>query len=156
MKLSDSLRDNNSVRLQAEADNWQQAIKIGTDLLVGAGVVLPEYYEAILAGVRRFGPYFLLTPGLAMPHARPEEGVLRNGFALVTLKTPVCFGDKDNDPIDILVTLAACDARTHQEEGIRQIVQLFENPENFQKIRDCRHPQQVLELINQSSLPTGH
>ena len=155
MKLSDSLRDNDSVRLQAEADSWQQAVKIGTDLLVDAGVVRPEYYEAILASVKRFGPYFLLAPGLAMPHARPEEGVLRNGFALVTLKTPVCFGDEDNDPVDILVTLAACDARTHQEEGIRQVVQLFENPDNFKKIRECRHPQQVRELIHASSLPAG-
>ena len=152
MKLSDSLRDNNSIRLQAEAEDWQQAIRIGTDLLVDAGVVGSEYFPAILSAVSKYGPYFLLAPGLAMPHARPEEGVLRTGFALVTLKNPVCFGDEDNDPIDILITLAAVDAHTHQQVGILQVVQLFDDPDNFQRLRDCRHPQQVLDLIHQTSV----
>jgi ascorbate PTS system EIIA or EIIAB component len=57
MKLSDSLADNNSIRLQAEAQDWQQAVKIGVDLLVEAGVVEPRYFDAILAGVEQFGPY---------------------------------------------------------------------------------------------------
>ncbi|WON76765.1 PTS ascorbate transporter subunit IIA [Serratia sp. UGAL515B_01] len=151
MKLSDSLADNNSIRLQAEAQDWQQAVKIGVDLLVEAGVVEPRYFDAILAGVEQFGPYFVLAPGLAMPHGRPEEGVLKTGFALVTLQTPVCFGDDDNDPIDILITMAAVDAKTHQEVGILQVVNLFDDEGNFERLRSCRSPQQVLDLINQTS-----
>lgn len=151
MKLSDSLARNHSIVLQAEAQDWQQAVKIGVDLLVNAGVVEPRYFNAILAGVEQFGPYFILAPGLAMPHGRPEEGVLKTGFALVILKTPVCFGDEDNDPIDILITMAAVDAKTHQEVGILQVVNLFEDEANFDRLRACRTPQQVLELINQTS-----
>lgn len=151
MKLSDSLAENHSIALHAEAENWQQAIKIGTDLLVSAGVVTADYYPAILEGIERFGPYFILAPGLAMPHARPEQGVIRTGFSLVTLKTPVCFGDADNDPIDILVTLAASDARTHQEVGIMQVVQLFEDKKNFQGVRECQTAEQLLALIDRVS-----
>ena len=51
MKLSDSLAHNKSILLQAEAQDWQQAVKIGVDLLVEAGVVEPRYFNAILAGV---------------------------------------------------------------------------------------------------------
>ena len=40
-------------------------------------------------------------------------------FALVTLKTPVRFGDEDNDPIDILITMAAVDAKTHRHQPRR-------------------------------------
>lgn len=151
MKLSDSLAQNKSVLLQAEATDWQQAVKLGVDLLVAAGVVEPRYFNAILAGVERHGPYFVLAPGLAMPHGRPEEGVLKTGFALVTLKTPVCFGDEDNDPIDILITLAAVDSRTHQEVGILQVVNLFEDEANFARLRACRSVDEVLDLINQTS-----
>ncbi|TQI77741.1 PTS system ascorbate-specific IIA component (L-Asc family) [Serratia fonticola] len=151
MKLSDSLAHNDSILLQAEAQDWQQAVKIGVDLLVKAGVVEPRYFNAILAGIEQFGPYFVLAPGLAMPHGRPEEGVLKTGFSLVTLKTPVCFGDEDNDPIDILITMAAVDAKTHQEVGIMQVVNLFEDEANFDRLRACRTPQQVLALINQTS-----
>lgn len=151
MKLSDSLVHNQSILLQAEAQDWQQAVKIGVDLLVEAGVVEPRYFNAILAGVEQFGPYFVLAPGLAMPHGRPEEGVLKTGFALVMLKTPVCFGDEDNDPIDILITMAAVDAKTHQEVGILQVVNLFEDEANFDRLRACRTPQQVVDLINLTS-----
>ncbi|EPK3326606.1 orotidine 5'-phosphate decarboxylase / HUMPS family protein [Citrobacter koseri] len=82
MKLRDSLAENKSIRLNAEASTWQEAVKIGVDLLVEADVVEPRYYQAILDGVERFGPYFVIAPGLAMPHGRPEEGVKKTGFAL--------------------------------------------------------------------------
>ncbi|WHP30910.1 PTS ascorbate transporter subunit IIA [Trabulsiella odontotermitis] len=151
MTLRDSLAENHSIRLQAEADSWQAAVKIGVDLLVDAEVVEPRYYQAILDGVERFGPYFVIAPGLAMPHGRPEEGVKKNGFALVTLKTPMVFNHEDNDPVDILITLAAVDARSHQEEGIMQIVNLFEDDANFDRLRACRSEQDVLDLIDRAT-----
>ncbi|WP_347254060.1 PTS ascorbate transporter subunit IIA [Leminorella grimontii] len=148
MKLRDSLAENNSIRLQDEADTWQEAVRIGVDLLVEAGVVEPRYYQAILDGVERFGPYFVIAPGLAMPHGRPEEGVKKTGFALVTLKKPIAFNHEDNDPVDILITMAAVDANTHQEVGIMQVVNLFEDEENFDRLRACRTAQDVLALID--------
>lgn len=151
MKLRDSLAENKSIRLQAEANTWQEAVKLGVDLLVEAEVVEPRYFQAILDGVERFGPYFVIAPGLAMPHGRPEEGVKKNGFALVTLKTPMVFNHEDNDPVDILITLAAVDARTHQEDGIMQIVNLFEDEENFDRLRACRTEQEVLDLIDRTN-----
>ena len=51
MKLHESLAQNHSIRLQAEAETWQEAVKIGGDLLVAADVVEPRYYQAILDGV---------------------------------------------------------------------------------------------------------
>jgi PTS system ascorbate-specific IIA component len=151
MKLRDSLAQNNAIRLQAEAGTWQEAVKIGVDMLEAADIVEPRYYQAILNGVERFGPYFVIAPGLAMPHGRPEEGVKKNGFALVTLKQPLVFNHEDNDPVDILITLAAVDARTHQEDGIMQIVNLFEDEDNFDRLRACRTAQEVLDLIDSAT-----
>ena len=151
MKLRDSLAENKSIRLQAEAETWQDAVKIGVDLLVAADVVEPRYYQAILDGVEQFGPYFVIAPGLAMPHGRPEEGVKKTGFSLVTLKKPLEFNHDDNDPVDILITMAAVDANTHQEVGIMQIVNLFEDEENFDRLRACRTEQEVLDLIDRTN-----
>jgi len=151
MKLRDSLAENKSIRLQAEAETWQDAVKIGVDLLVAADVVEPRYYQAILDAVEQHGPYFVLAPGLAMPHGRPEEGGKKTGFALVTLKTPLVFNHEDNDPVDILITMAAVDANTHQEVGIMQIVNLFEDEANFDRLRACRTAQQVLDLIDNAT-----
>ncbi len=57
MKLRDSLAENKSIRLQAEAETWQDAVKIGVDLLVAADVVEPRYYQAILDAVEQHGPF---------------------------------------------------------------------------------------------------
>ena len=151
MKLRDSLADNHSILLQAQAETWQEAVKLGVDLLVKADVVEPRYYQAILDGVAQFGPYFFIAPGLAMPHGRPEEGVKRTGFSLVTLKNPLVFDHEDNDPVDILITMAAVDATTHQEVGIMQIVNLFEDEANFDRLRACRTAQEVLDLIDRAT-----
>ena len=80
MKLRDSLAENNSILLQAEASTWQEAVKLGVDLLVKADVVEPRYYQAILDGVVQFGPYFVIAPGLAMPHAPSRRGRQENRF----------------------------------------------------------------------------
>ncbi len=151
MKLRDSLAENNSIRLQTEANTWQEAVKIGVDLLVAADVVEPRYYQAILDGVEEFGPYFVIAPGLAMPHGRQDEGLQKTGVSLVMLKKPLEFNHEDNNPGDILITMAAVDANTHQEVGIMQIVNLFEDEANFDRLRACRTAQEVLDLIDRTN-----
>ena len=83
--LKESLIENNSIKLNQTAANWEEAIKIGTDLLVASGAIEPRYYENIVSKIKEMGPYIVLAPGLAMPHARPEEGVIRTAFGLTTL-----------------------------------------------------------------------
>ena len=138
MNSTEHILSRNAAAFQVEAANWKAAVKAGTDLLVAAGTIEPRYYDEIIESVAKLGPYFLLAPGLAMPHARPEGGVIDNSFALVTLKEPVNFGDPDNDPIDILITLAAKDAETQNEEAIVQVVTLLDNEETVEKLRLAR------------------
>jgi PTS system ascorbate-specific IIA component len=138
MNLKEHLMAREAVKLQASASDWKEAVKIGTDLLEAAGTITPQYYNEIIKSVGELGPYFILAPGMAMPHARPEGGVLETSFALVTLKEPVNFGDPDNDPIDILITLAAKDAATQNEEAIVQVVTLLDEEETVEKLRKAK------------------
>ncbi len=138
MKLTEHLLTANTIRLGAEAADWREAVKLGVDLLIGADLVEPRYYDAVVSMTEELGPWYVLAPGLAMPHARPEEGVKRDGFALVTLKAPVAFGSEDNDPIDILITLAATDAKTMNEESIVQVATLFDDDARIERIRAAK------------------
>ncbi|XNM74733.1 PTS sugar transporter subunit IIA [Escherichia coli] len=107
-------------------------MKIGINLLVAADVVEPRYYQAILDGVEQFGPYFVINRyrGWQCRTGVRKKGVKKTGFSLVTLKKPLEFNHDDDDPVDILITMAAVDANTlHQEVGIMQIVNLFEDEE---------------------------
>jgi ascorbate PTS system EIIA or EIIAB component len=138
VNLTQHLLTTDTIRLKAEAADWKAAVRIGVDLLVAAGSVEPRYYDAIVAMTESLGPWYVLAPGLAMPHARPEEGVKLDGFALITLATPVVFGSPDNDPIDILLTLAATSAKTMNEEAIVQVVTLLDDEDRVAGIRAAR------------------
>ena len=39
MKLVDSLRENNSILIAQNANSWEEAVKIGTDVLVQSGAI---------------------------------------------------------------------------------------------------------------------
>ena len=147
--LKESLIENNSIKLNQTAANWEEAIKIGTDLLVASGAIEPRYYENIISKIKEMGPYIVLAPGLAMPHARPEEGVIRTAFGLTTLAQPVDF---DGEQISVLVTLAGSDSDIHME-GIMEITQIFDDPDsedgvNIQKFLDCKTQEDVLAVID--------
>ena len=147
--LKESLIENNSIKLNQTAANWEEAIKIGTDLLVASGAIEPRYYDNIVSNIKEMGPYIVLAPGLAMPHARPEEGVIRTAFGLTTLAQPIDF---DGEQISVLVTLAGSDSDTHME-GIMEITQIFDDPDsedgvNIQKFLDCKTQEDVLAVID--------
>lgn len=143
MKLTEQLLELNTIRLQASAADWKQAVRLGVDLMVEADTVESRYYDAIVKMTEELGAWYLLAPGIAMPHARPEEGVKKTSFALVTLAEPVNFGDPDNDPIDILITLAASDAKTMNEEAIVEVVTLLESEETVQSIRSAKTREEI-------------
>ena len=151
MNLGKHLLENQFFALQAEAKDWKAAVQLGTNILEAAGFIRPTYYEEICNTVEKIGPYFLLAPGIAMPHARPECGVEQTGFALVTLKTPVCFGDAENDPIDILLTMASKDAKTQNEQSIVQVVELLDSEERVENIRKARSALDLQEIFGITS-----
>lgn len=97
----------------ASAHDWSAAVRLAGDLLVDLGVAGPGYTEACVASVRERGPYIVLAPGLALAHARPEEGATGTGVSLVRLGEPVVFGHPANDPVDLVLAFATADAEAH-------------------------------------------
>ena len=88
MILKDFILNNGTFSFGVEASDWKDAVKKGVELLVKAGAAEERYYESILQMVSEHGPYFVIAHGVAMPHARPEIGGLKRGFALLTVKKP--------------------------------------------------------------------
>ncbi len=134
IKLDEYILENNLFSLNYAAKDINDAIKAGTDLLVKQGSVEERYYYNIISAYEDMGPYFVIAPGLAMPHARPEEGVLENCFSLVTLKKPLNSGSSDNDPVKILLTIGAIEAKSMNTEVIVQMADLFDCDEAIELI----------------------
>ncbi|CAM3545539.1 Ascorbate-specific phosphotransferase enzyme IIA component [Vibrio aerogenes CECT 7868] len=153
MGLKQSLIDNNSIKLQASAANWREAVKIGTDMLITSGAIKSEYHEAIIQSVEALGPYIVIAPQLALPHARPENGVIHTAFALVTLENPVQF-DGEDEPVDVLITLAGSSSDEHME-GLMEVTQVLDDEDSetgvdLDKLRRCRTKEEVYSVIDQA------
>lgn len=75
-----------TITLQESVESWPQALEICAKPLLDLQVIGPEYVTAIIEQHHALGPYYVLAPGLAMPHARPEEGAKGLGLSLLKLK----------------------------------------------------------------------
>ena len=140
--LQDLLSEDN-VSFRYPAETWEDVIRHGGQLMVDAGFTEPTYTEAMIDVVRDMGPYIVLAPGLAMPHARPEMGAKQVGAALVTLEKPIDFGSPENDPVSVAIFLCAPNKDEHIQL-LTDIATLFEDEEfldaavNFESIEDVQ------------------
>lgn len=135
------------VAAQCEAADWEDAIRIVGKLYEQQGIASMEYAEAMINGVKEFGPYMVLTPGVAMPHAKSAAGVKRAGTAVVTLKNPVEFGSEANDPVDVLISFAAGDKSGHIKM-IQALAGVLGNQELLDKARAAQSDEELKEVFN--------
>ena len=153
MSFKESLIGNNSIKLNVNAADWRSAIKVGTDMLEKSGAIQPSYYQAIISSIEKMGPYIVISPNFAIPHARPEDGVNRTAFALVTLAEPVYFEGED-EPVSVMVTLAGSSSDEHME-GLMEVTQVLDDEEsetgiNLDKFLKCQNNQDVFNLIDEA------
>lgn len=120
------LLNEKTIELNADAKDWQEAIFIGGKILEDAGLIEHRYIDAMVDTVKEMGPYIVIAPGIAMPHARPEAGAKGIGMGLVTLKNPINFGNEENDPVKIVIFLCAIDTVSHLK-ALSELMDLLED-----------------------------
>lgn len=128
------------------ADDWKDAIKLSCKALVDKGAIEPRFIDAILRMHQEIGPYYVIGPGIAMPHARPEDGVNKMALAITVIKEGVIFNSEGNDPVKLLVTLAAIDSNSHINT-IAELAELFMNDKDIQLICDAQNPSDIVKII---------
>lgn len=147
--LKDLLTDK-TIRINVNAKNWEEAVKIGGGILVENGFVEPRYVDAMVMNVREIGPYIVIAPGIAMPHARPEDGVKQVCMSLITLMNPVKFGNEVNDPVRLVVCFGAIDNSTHLK-ALSQLMSLFMDYDYMENLFNAKSVESILAIIGKFS-----
>jgi len=135
-----------TIQLQDSVENWPQALEICARPLLEMNVIAPEYIMAIVEQHQKLGPYYVLAPGLAMPHARPEEGAKGLGLSLLKLKEGISFGAGEFDPVDVIVMLAAPDKHSHIEM-ISALAELFSSDEDMAQLHVATTREEIKAII---------
>lgn len=95
------------------AATWEDAVRaVGLDL-VNAHAVGPAYIDEMLQIVENYGPYCVVAPGVAVPHANAGSLVRKDAIAVQALSEPVRFGHPHNDPVRLVIGLSATTAKRH-------------------------------------------
>lgn len=150
MNLEDLIRPE-LVKIGVKAKDWQEAILAAGKLLVDANAVDDRFPPAMIRVAEEFGPYIVIAPGVALPHARPEDGVIKASIAIARLKEPVEFGNADNDPVFLLVALAAIDHEQHIQ-GLSQVANILGDDESLEKLRTAKTEQELRAIfLNEST-----
>lgn len=110
-----SLLPEAAISIRASATDWREAVRQAGIALVAGGATTDAYTDEMIATVEELGPYIVIAPGIALAHSRPSPSVLRTGMSVVTLAQPVAFGHRTNDPVRLVIGLAAPDADGHVE-----------------------------------------
>lgn len=144
-QLSD-LVDPSAILLDAPAQDWRAAIRTSGDLLVSADATTSSYTEAMIRTVEEHGPYIVIAPGFALAHARPDESVLRTALSFVRLAEPVPFGNQANDPVTLVMALAAADSSAHQA-ALAALAGVLADPEGRRALDTASTPSEVLAAL---------
>ena len=102
-----------SIKLQQSCVSWRETFELAGLGLVESSRTTSAYTNEMIQAFEELGPYMVIAPGIALAHGRPSEAVLATGLSLVTLSSPVIFGSTANDPVSLVIGLAAVDHDSH-------------------------------------------
>ena len=123
--------------------NYEEAIKISCDILEKNGFIENRYYDAIKDKIKEYGSYFCIADGVCMPHARPEDGALKEGVCLLKLNNPVDFEGKS---IRLFFTLSAKDNESHLGL-LKQIADVCMNKDKLNIIKNSKNKEEIMEVL---------
>ncbi|WP_372346119.1 PTS sugar transporter subunit IIA [Streptomyces sp. KL116D] len=135
-----------AIHLDVAAPDWQAAVRTAGNLLVETGVSTDTYTQEMIRNVAENGPYIVIAPGFAFAHARPSPAVRRTGMSWVRLASPVNFGHETNDPVHLVVALAATDAGAHTE-AMGALARLLADSDTSAALDHAATPQALRQIL---------
>ncbi|MFV0380831.1 MAG: BglG family transcription antiterminator [Breznakia sp.] len=145
LNISDLISEDH-IQLQVKAKNREDAIWLSYQTMLKEQIVSEAYVEEIIKDMRRLGPYIVITKHVALPHARPEAGAQALAIGITTLKQPITFKNKENDPVKYIFSLSVVDHESHLQ-AMSQLAELFASTAFFACLDNARSAKEVCEYI---------
>lgn len=143
--LSDLLTGD-MISVEEQAADWQAAIRTAAGPLLKQGYIENRYVDEMIAKVETLGPYIVVAPGIAIAHAKPQDGVLRLGISLLQLNHPVSFSKESRHQVHTVLVLASIDSETHLK-ALSELTSLLREPESLARLKQAKTKQQIIQQI---------
>lgn len=121
-----------NVQICEKADDWRDAVRISVLPLERGGFVESRYKDGIIENVEKLGPYIVIADHIALPHARPEQGVVKTQISITLFRQDVEFEGREATA-RLFVTLAAEDSDKHLD-ALSKISELLSDEDVVRQI----------------------
>jgi PTS system ascorbate-specific IIA component len=133
-----------------EAANWEDAVRrMSCETLEADGTVEGGYKEEIIECIRKYGPYIIIMPNVAMPHSQEgAKGVHKTAIGFMKLNKAVSFepGDEEKDA-RLFFTLASCNPDQHLE-NMTKLSELLMNEGAVEALLSANTPEDLIRIQN--------
>ena len=136
------------ISTNVKAEDWYEVGRKVGGLLLKDDLVEDRYIDAMIKSLEENGPYIVMAKGVAIFHARPEDGVKETGMSLVTLDSPVEFGHKNNDPVKIAFAFGSINDEQHVE-AMSQLMTVLMEDNSLEEIYNKDNSTEVFDYIKQ-------
>lgn len=136
-----------TIQFASGVNNWEEAIWLGAKPLLDNGSITKDYINAMITNVKGFGPYIVICPYVAIPHAQNQTGVQKLGMSFLKLEKEVCVLDNPQKPVKVFITLAAIDNHTHLR-ALAQLSNILSNEDSREQLIACSSVEDVIQLID--------
>ena len=143
-----------AIRARAHAEDWRGAVRLAGEALTESGATTDAYTDEMIAAVEKFGPYIVIAPGIALAHSRTSPAVQHTGLSWVGLDTPVEFGHELNDPVSLVIGLAATDHDGHLAV-MAELAGVLADESRVQGLLRAETPHDVRALLGASTEDGG-
>ena len=146
LERGETMLDASHIKTGVKVATWKEAVRAAGQILVEAGSCTQEYIDAMIAAVCELGPYIVITPHVALAHARPSSEVIQADMSLVVLDEAVEFGSAANDPVKLVFAFCATDNESHLEQLGKLAANL--TPETINKLSAANDTADVIKILN--------
>jgi mannitol/fructose-specific phosphotransferase system IIA component (Ntr-type) len=144
--MSKSILSSLVIETGVEAKNWEESIRKAGELLLNIGGIESRYIDKMIENVIELGPYIVIAKGIALAHARPENGVNFACMSLITLKEPVNFGNEVNDPVKLIVVIATRNNEEHIN-SLKKLAEILSDETKFNNIVNSKDKNEIADIL---------
>ncbi len=141
------LFDKGYCSLHESFSNWEDAVRASVQPLIDAGAVKPAYADSIVRSVHEFGPYIVIAPDIALPHAADPDNVNETTVCFMKSNTPVVFDPEDSDKNARLFFVLASNNEEDHLKNLKRLMKVLCDEELIAKIAEATTLEEIEALL---------
>lgn len=134
-----------------EVSGWEEAIAASATPLLETNKINQSYIDAMILKVKENGPFINIGKNIALPHARPEDGVNEIGMSLLRLGKPVYLLDDPKHPVSVFICLAAVDNNLHLR-ALAELTTVLSEEQNLMDLVEANNIDEIIEVLKREEV----